>query len=442
MDLLLFFSWINQRVFAMPATFLFLGTAIILTIKTGFLQVRGFSRFLHLIRFGVQQNNDATQRSSGSVISSFHALFAAMGTTIGMGNLVGPTIAIKLGGPSALFWLVLYIILGAVTKLTEVVFALLTRIKTTDGHVIGGPMQYLRAVHPALAWWYATVMSILLMSWSSAQSNTLASIFALEAVPAWATGIALALLTLLVITGGAQRVGSLASKLVPLMCGLYLSFACWIFFKNPIALLAAFKLIFNDLCSPTAIAAGAFGFSTLYAMRHGIYRGIHITESGLGSASIPHAVADVQRPIDQGILAVYSAGADATLSLISGLLILVTGVWMAGDFRSTLIYEAFKLHVPGIGSIVLLVSITLFVLTTVIGNTFNGTQTFGSLTNYRFVKQYVVLTACVIFLGAIMHARLAWEMSDTLLTLVAIPNLIGVLILAFRHPKALRLRTE
>ena len=155
MTLLGFFEWLNGEVIALPGSLLFLGSALILTIKTGLIQLRGFPHFIRIVA------NLATNKSTGKkgkfdqtksqTISPTRALFSALAQSIGMGSVVGPTVAIMKGGPGALFWLLIYIFLASATKFTEVTFALQTRERTADGHVIGGPMQYLKIIHPALA---------------------------------------------------------------------------------------------------------------------------------------------------------------------------------------------------------------------------------------------------------------------------------------------------
>ena len=437
MELLSFFKWLNDSVFAVPSTLLFFGVGIFLTIKNGFLQIRCFPRFIALVRLGLSGEQKTEHKGT---INSFHAMFTAMATTIGMGNVVGPSVAIMMGGPGALFWLILYIIIGSATKFTEVVFAVVTRTKTSEGNYVGGPVTYLGTVHSWLGFWYGIVMIFLFMGWSGLQANTLAQIFAQEGIPAWIIGLVLALLTLLVLSGGAKRVGVVASKLVPIMFVGYVSFSLFILLKDWHAFIAALQLVWHSILSPAA-AAGAFaGASIVQTMRVGIFRGIHITESGTGTSSIPHALADVKNPTDQGILAMFSASADAALSFLSGMLVLVTGLWMQGEFRSTLIYEAYKLHSPVIGQWVLLISISLFVLTTVIGNSFNGIQSFTALMKNRWVKGYIALTILTIFIGSLLKVQLIWEMMDTLLMLVVIPNLIGLVILACKRPEVLRVK--
>lgn len=422
-----------------PVTILFFVVGIVLTVKTRFIQLRAFPRFFRLIKGGMVRKKVKNSAGEVKTIDAFHALFTAMSTTIGMGNLVGPTVAIFAGGPGALFWLIFYIFIGSVTKFTEVVFALSTREKTSDGHIVGGPMQYLKEISPFFAHWFMYVMSVLFVGWSMVQSNTLAAIFAQDGVPEWATGLGLAVLTLYVLLGGAARVGQVASKLVPIMFFFYIFFAVFILFRDPTALYAAFANIMSCVLQPAAPIGGFIGASVYQAVRCGFYRGVYITEAGLGTSSIAHAMADTENPVDQGVLAMYSMAADACLALISGLIVLVTGVWQQGAFRSTLIYEAFKLSAPAAGQIVLLISVSLFVITTVIGNSFNGRQTFASITNFKYVNWYIGFTIVMTFIGSMLHVELAWVSMDILLSLVAIPNLIGITLLAFKRSKALEL---
>ena len=433
MSLLSFFYWLNSTILSVPIIIAFFGVGIFLTLLTKCAQIRALPQFFSLITNGV------SRKRSGNSINSFHALFTAMATTMGMGNIVGPSLAIMVGGPGALFWLLMYIFLGAVIKFTEVTFAVSTRVKTEEGKIIGGPMQYLKEVSSWLATWYNVGILILLVSWSSLQSNTLASILVYEHVPQWVTGTLLAVFSLLVLRGGARRVGLVASRLVPIMFVLYISSALFILLRDPQSLGAAIMLVVRSVLSPVAAMGGFVGATVFQAMRIGILRGSLMTEAGVGTSAIPHSLADVQRPVDQGILAMCSMGCDALLSTISGLLALVTGVWMQGEFRSTLIYEVFLQNSPLFGRYVLVVSVALFVLTTVMGNSFNGLQSFNVLTRYRWRNWYIATITAVIFCGALINAPLVWEITDTIMVFVAIPHLIGLVILACRHYKKLAL---
>ena len=434
-----FFDWLNSQVLDYPAVVLFFGVSLILTIKTRFIQIRAWPRFFRLITKGISEDKSDKKQKT---ISSFHALFTAMATTIGMGNVVSPSVAIMVGGPGALFWLLFYMFFGAVTKFSEVTFALATRKSLPNGFILGGPIQYLKSVSLYLSNWYGYLIIFVIISWSGGQANTLANIMALEGIPHWVVGLSLAIFVLFALSGGAKRVADFSSKLVPIMFVLYVTFALSILVRNPLAVCSAIKQIFQNAFTPAAAVGGFFGASMFRAIREGIFRGIFITEAGLGTSSIPHALADTKNPTDQGILAMGSMLADAFLSTLSGLLVLITGIWSIGAFRSTLVYEVFKLNAPGIGQYILLMSVTLFVLTTVMGNSFNGVQCFGVLVkdNKLLVRMYIALSLCFIFVGSLIPMKLLWSIMDTLVMIVAIPNLIGLLMLAFKKGELLEMR--
>lgn len=422
--------WINSTFFAIPTTILFFGAALFFTLRIRWAQVTQFPRFIQLL---TQKQHDAgTHNTIEQTIHPLHALFTAMATTIGMGNIVGPSIAIFTGGPGALLWLLVYIFFGAATKFVEVIASLKTRTVTADGAIIGGPFYYLKTVSIWIAYAYGIIMIFLLASWSSLQANTLSSILALNNIPTWLTGLALVLFLLRMLSGGAERVGALASKLVPIMFVLYVSVALFILLSDLPALWDTCTLIWYSAFHPTAAIGGFAGTTLMQSMQAGLYQGVFITEAGIGTASIPHAVARTDRYSDQAILAMCATVSDMTLAALSGLLVLVTGVWQTGNFRSTLIYEAFKLHAPGFGSYVLLLSLSLFILTTILGNSFNGTQIFRTICRFDH-RMYIAFIAGVVFIGSLMSATIVWNLMETLLVYAMIPNIVGLLVLVIRH---------
>lgn len=433
MNMLLLCTRIDD-LFAIPSTVLFLAVGIFLTFKTRFVQVRALPRLIKLLTRGIAHHHSQKEK----MINPLHALLTAMSTTIGMGNIAGPSLAVIAGGPGALFWLVIYSFFGAVTKFTEVMLAMTLRKKLPDGSVLGGPTQYLKDVFPLLGMWYGGITVFLFAGWSGLQANTLANVFYLEAVPKWMTGLTLATVVFFVLLGGIRRIGEIASKLVPFMFVLYVSFALLVLLSDLTVLGHALKLIFRHVFTPCAAVGGFVGASVSMAMKTGIHRSIYITESGLGTSSIAHAMADTDQPRDQAILAMFSVIADMILSILSGLLVIVTGVWSRGQFTSTLVYEVFRDYSSDLGKWVLLLSITLFVLTTVIGNSFNASQSYAAFTKYRGMKFYYFILCLIMFAGALIEMPLAWKIMDILLVLVAVPHLIGLLYLSVKHTKIIR----
>lgn len=433
MDLLLACTRI-ENFFAYPSTVLFLIVGIFLTIKTGLVQIRALPRVIRLLTKGVEQTDNVDEKT----INPFHALFTAMASTIGMGNIVGPSIAVVIGGPGALFWLVAYAFFGSVVKYSEVVFAITLRKVLPDGSILAGPTQYLRDISPLLGVWYGGVTVFLFAGWSGLQANTLASIFYLEGVDKWITGALLAGIVFVVLLGGIKRIGEVASKLVPFMFVLYVCFACFILLQDLAVLRHAFDLIFQHMFTPCAAVGGFVGATVFSAISTGIHKSAYITESGLGTSCIAHAMSDTDKPKDQAILAMFSVIADMILSVLSGLLVIVTGIWTRGQFSNTLIYEVFCDYSPAMGKWVLLASITLFVLTTTIGNSFSASQSFASFTKYRGIFWYYVFLSVIIFVGALVQVPLAWKIMDLLLIMVAIPHLIGLILLSFKHGKLIK----
>ncbi len=423
-----------ESFFAIPSTLLFLGVALFLTLKTRFIQVRAFPRLIELLSTGAKHHHPQKEK----MINPFTAVLTAMATTIGMGNIVGPSIAVATGGPGALFWLVVYSLIGAAVKFTEVTFSMRLRKKLPDGTILGGPTQYLKDISPALGMWYGGITLFLFAGWSGLQANTLASIFFLEGVEKWMTGLGLAGIVFICLAGGIQRIGAIATKLVPVMFVLYVSFSLSILLSNPSALWHAFGLIFSHIFTPCAAVGGFLGASAFEAIRIGVHRSIYITESGLGTSSIAHAMADTDAPRDQAVLAMFSVAADTVLALLSGLLVIVTGGWTRGQLSNTLVYEVFRDYSPALGKWVLLVSVTLFVLTTVIGNSFNASQSFASITNNRGMVWYYLALCAIIFLGPLVYVPLAWKIMDLMLIMVAIPHLIGLVILSFKYRQLIK----
>lgn len=432
---LLSFCYSVDSFFAIPSTVLFFGVGLYLTIQSRFIQIRAFPQVFQFFSTGIKHHTKTNEKA----INPLRALLTSMATTIGMGTVVGPSVAIKVGGPGALFWLIAFSLLGSATKFTEVLFSMKFRTKLPDGTLLGGPSQYLKQVSPTLAYWYGGLTVILFAGWSGLQANTLASIFALEGVDKHITGAVLALIALRVLMGGIKRVSDVASKLVPIMFVGYVSFACAILLQDLPALGQAFSLIFNHILTPHAALGGFAGASVFTALRFGVLRNIHITEAGLGTSSVSHAMADTDKGRDQAILAMYSMAADMVLAFLSGLLVLVTGVWLKESTMSnTLVYQVFKDFSPVFGKWVLLLSISLFILTTVIGNSFNASQSFASFTQHKGMRWYYLFLSITIFAGALLYVPLAWAIMDIIMIMVAIPHLIGLLILARKYKELVR----
>ncbi len=414
-----------------PLAFTFLGAGILLTFLTNFPQFKNLKEFIKIL------NLKKSHESTSGTISPLHALYIAMSTTLGMGNIVSPSIAIALGGPGALFWMTMYTVFGSVTKYVEVFFAVKYKRYAQDGSIIGGPTGYLYHIHPMLANWYGIVSIFLFSAWSALQSKTIATIYAHYNIEEYITGAFLALFVFGMLMSGTKTIGKFASRIVPFLFIFYATTTLTILFSNMNLLREAILSIFQHAFTPTAPIGGFVGASMLFGLRQGIFKGAFTTEAGIGTAAIAHSYAATDNPRQQAILGMYSIFINNFLCIISGLITLITGVWKLGNVSNDLALKAFTIAMPNFGPIVLTATISMCILGATLGNSFNGSKTFGFFTNNKFMNLYYIFVAGLIFSGSIIDTQTLWQITDLLLPLIVIPNLIGITILAIKNRKEL-----
>lgn len=414
-----------------PLACICLGAGIVLSILTHFPQLKNLKEFIKIL------NLKKSHESTHGTISPLHALYIAMSSTLGMGNIVSPAIAITLGGPGALFWMTVYAIFGSVTKYTEVFFAVKYKRYAPDGSIIGGPTGYLYHIHPFLANWYGVVSIFLFSTWSALQSKTIATIYAHYNIQEHITGTLLALFIFGMLLSGTKTIGKFASRIVPFLFIFYASTTLTILFSNIDLLREAILSIFQHAFAPTAPIGGFIGSTMLVGLRQGIFKGAFTTEAGIGTAAIAHSYAATDFPKQQAILGMYSIFINNFLCIISGLIILITGVWKLGVVSNDLTFKAFTLAMPTFGPIILTATISMCIIGATLGNSFNGSKTFGFFTNNKFMNLYYMFVAVLIFAGSIIDTQTLWQITDLILPLIVIPNLIGITILAMKHRKEL-----
>lgn len=409
-----------------------LAVGIFLSIMTKFPQLRKVQQFFKII------SSKDINKSSKNTITPLQALFTAMSTSLGMGTIIAPPLAVAIGGPGALFWIMIYSFFGSVTKYIEVVFAVKYKRYAKDGTIIGGPTAYLYQIHPWIADWYGALTIFLFSSWTALQAKSMAVTYEHHHVPDYITGIVMASFVFFMLVGGAKRIGEFSSKLVPFMCTLYFIACCFIILGDLNALSHAIISIFSHAFTPTAATGGFIGATLITAMRQGIMKSAFITEAGVGTAAIPHALAETDQPTNQGILAMYSIIGDTFFCMMSGIVALVTGVWTLGRISNDLPYLAFQAALPNFGSAIYTTTVTLFIIGTAVGNSLNGSKSFAFFTNNRFMYVYYSIVSICIFFGAIIDAPTLWSISEQIIMpLIIIPNLAGLLILTMRHRKEL-----
>lgn len=426
-----FFSSINDLV-VLSATLLILIACILLTLRLRFVQVRAIPYMLSLFVKNVFQKSD--KKRSFESIQASKALFTAMSTSIGIGNIVAPVIAIELGGPGALIGFVLTSFFGAAVTFTEVTLALKHRKVRPDKRVMGGPMQYLNdGISPFWGSFYAYSGLILLILWCTNQSNTLADLLVPYHVPTYFTASVTSLLVAAILFGGIRRISEFAAKVVPVMFILYSAAALWILGLYVKHLPEVMHLIYTSLFSKQAALGTVGGVPWVMALRWGLAKGFQSNESGIGTASIPHSMSASRKPVDQGILSMVAVYSNGFLCILTGLVVLVTGVWKdhQAGIGINIVLKAFSHHIPVFGTVVLVLCSILFVLTTILGNAYNGSQCFAHVTGYRGLKLYYVLIAFSVFVGAILDVEFVWTYVDLFVIPVAFPHVIGLLCIVY-----------
>ena len=414
-----------------PFAFTLLGTGIILSFMTNFPQFKKFKEFIRILQM------KKSQESTANTLSPLHALYTAMSTSLGMGNILTPAIAIAIGGPGALFWMAVYAIFGSVSKFCEVVFAVKYKRFATDGSIMGGPTGYLYQVHPWMANWYGILSIFIFSSWSALQSKALAATYEFHGIAPQTTGAILAGFVFCMLLSGTKTIGKFASRVVPLMFMVYLFSAFFILFYDMHALKDAIVSIFAHAFSPTAAVGGFAGSSALMGLRQGIFKGAFTTEAGVGTAAIAHAYSDTDQPIHQGILGMYSIFMNTFLCIVSGLVALITGVWQTGEISNKLALHAFTQAMPNFGPFAITFTVTMCIIGATLGNSFNASRSFGFFTNNRWLPLFSIVACLFIFLGATIDTPTLWDIADALLPMIALPNMIGLIILTKKHRKEL-----
>lgn len=422
----------SDFILLLSCIFILLGSVII-TIKTRFIQLSLFKTIFNLIK---EQFIRPAKEESKELISPSKALFTAMSTTLGISTIVGPVIAIHLGGPGALLFFLLVSFFGSAATYVEVDLSLKYRKKLSDGTIMGGPMQYLaHIISPGAAKWYAICCLLLMITWSGAQANQLAAILDSPILQNYRispmlSGGLISLFILAILIGGIKRISSFSAKLVPLMFVLYIGGNLWILFSNLDKLIPIFHEMLASFFSPVSMASGAIVGGITSTMRWGIFKGVQTCEAGIGTQAIPHTMADTQNPAAQGTLAMLSTFTAGLLAFLSGCVALITQTWQSQEIPLgiNMVVESFQLYFSTFGVIIVIISTFLFGFGTILGNSYNGSQCYGYLTNNKRTRYYLLAVAVMIFIGSISEVKTVWSLIDLVLAAMSVPHMAALLI--------------
>lgn len=423
-----------------------LAGSIFLTWKTGFVQVRFLPSLFRMLKASLALRKNG---ETAGTIAPHKALFTAMSTTLGISTIVSPVIAISLGGPGALFGYLLTSFFGSAATYTEVNLCIQHRRKLENGTIMGGPMQYLKSIFsPSAAKWYAICCLVLMTAWSGAQANQLAAIFDSPLlgdyrVPTAVSGGIISILILLTLMGGIKRIGSFSAKLVPLMFTLYIGSCLWIILCNADKLGGIFHDMMQSALSPYPLANGTLVGGIMSALRWGIFKGIQSSEAGVGTQAIPHSMAETTDPIAQGTLSMLSTYSAGVVAFLSGCVALLTNTWQDPGLPLgiSMVAASFEQYFSFFGLAIIAVSTLLFGFGTILGNSFNGSQCYGYLTENKKMRYYLVATAIMIFIGTVSETKTIWSIVDLILVCMAIPHIAALVFYAYKN-KGIVMQTE
>ena len=440
---------IDNAVWGLPLICLIMATGIFLTARLGLVQIRHLGK---AFKFMFKDEEDG----SGEV-TSFGALCTALSATIGTGNITGVATAIALGGPGALFWMVIAAFFGMATKYAEGLLAIKYRTIDEDGHVLGGPFYYIENGMGKKWTWLAKIFAFfgagvgLFGIGTFTQVNSIASAVKNFFDPdmahtvslfggncSWATVVAGVILTVcvgLVVLGGIQRIAKVSEVIVPFMAVLYVGLAVIIIIANITAVPAALASIVKSAFTGSALAGGAVG-SVFVAMQKGVARGIFSNESGLGSAPIAAAAARTKEPVRQGLVSMTGTFIDTiVICTMTGLSIVIAGSWLNPELEGVAItMDAFQKGLPFpsfVATFSLMLCLVFFAFTTILGWNYYGERCVEYLFNRNkgVVMGYRILYILAVFIGPYMTVKAVWNIADIFNALMAFPNLIALLAL-------------
>lgn len=436
---------ISNFIWGVPAMICIIGVGLVLSIRTGFLQIRKFP-YAMKITFGRMFKK---KEAADGALTPFQAVCTALASTVGTGNIAGVAGAIAIGGPGAVFWMWVSAILGMCTKFSEVTLAVHFREKNALGDWVGGPMYYIKNGLKKHWHWLAYLFSAfgvltVFGTGNATQVNTITTAidsalnnYGLLAADKMNTlnlviGIVLAVLLALILLGGIKRIGQVTEKLVPFMALLYILLALGVILLNIGNVPTVFHAIFEGAFSPKAVTGGAVG-SFFTSMKKGVSRGIFSNEAGLGTGSIAHACADTRKPVKQGFFGIFEVFVDTILiCTMTALVILCSEVPIVYGKAAgaELTISGFTATYGNWVSVFTAVAMCCFAFSTIVGWGLYGARCIEFLFGHRVNKPFMLVYSMVAIVGATMDLGLLWSIAETFNGLMAIPNLIAVFLLS------------
>ncbi|UJL45428.1 sodium:alanine symporter family protein [Virgibacillus sp. NKC19-16] len=416
---------ISSFVWGLPLIILLVGTGLYLTVRLMFFSFR-------MLPYALKITFNKQDKDSKGDISHFQALTTSLAATVGTGNVVGVATAVVAGGPGAVFWMWITALVGMATKYSEAILGVKYRQENAKGEMSGGPMYYLEkglgqkwlAILFAIFAVFAAIFGIGNMIQANAAAGVANDVFN---IPLWATGLVFAILVGLVIIGGVKSIGRVTSVIVPVMIVFYIIAGFVIIFINFSEVPAAFGLIFSDAFTGQAVAGGAIG--TVIQM--GVARGLFSNEAGLGTGGIAAAAAKTDIPARQALISMTQVFIDTIIvCTVTGLALTMANLYATGVEGAALTAQSFEALLPAGGDIIVAVTLLFFIFSTIVGWAYFGEKCFTYLVGDNLTMIYRVIFVLAIIPGATLSLDTVWNFGDIFNGLMAIPNLVGLLLLS------------
>lgn len=426
-------------IWGLPLLILLLGGGFFFLLYSRFLPFRYFKHAINVLR-GKYDNPD-----DPGDINHFQALSGALAATIGMGNISGVALAIAAGGPGAMFWMWMSAFVGMATKFFTCTLAVLYRGQDSEGNLQGGPMYVIREGLGKK--WKALATFFCIAGFFGAtpvfQTNQMVAVFKnVVLIPNGVNdsfqlnltvGIVIAVLVATVILGGVKRIGNVASRLVPTMVVVYVLSVMVIMLLNFEQVLSSFAFIIEDAFTAKATLGGMVGAIII----EGSKRAAFSNEAGIGMAPLMHGAAKTKEPVREGLVAMLGPAIDTIIiCTMTGLCILVTGVWDSGESDGILLTaSAFQKSLPGVGPYILMLCVMIFAITTVFGLAYYGQKCLSYLIGAKYGKYFHYWYIGLVIVGSVASLTDVVNLVFVAYGLMSVPTMISAIMLAPRVMK-------
>ncbi|PJK15814.1 sodium:alanine symporter family protein [Chryseomicrobium excrementi] len=417
-----FVDWANNYLWTYILIALLIGAGLYFSIRTKFVQFRLFGEMFRVI---------TEKKETDTGVSAFQAFTISTASRVGTGNITGVALAIGIGGPGAVFWMWLIAIIGMATAFVESTLAQVYKVRDGD-EFRGGPAYYMEKALGQRK--IAIVFSVLLtlsfgFIFNSVQSNTIAvSVNDVFNIPTWVIGLALVVLTAVIIFGGVHRIVKVTQVIVPVMAVLYILIALFVVVTNLSELPAFFSLIFSHAFGLEEAVGGGVGA----AIMQGVRRGLFSNEAGMGSVPNAAATANVSHPAKQGLVQSLGVFFDTiVICTATAFIILLSDFYKtATDDGIILTQNSLADHVGSWAPYFVAIAIIFFAFSSVIGNYYYGETNIELINAHRgWLQGYRVLVLAMVMFGALAKVQLVWNMADLFMGLMAVINIVVILLL-------------